>query len=205
MASPLLPFAAAVVKPYIETHSIGRIWLAVAVVAGVIELAGVGRRRAEATKRDRGSQVMLRVCTGIGIVLVLVSPRLLPEAEIRPPLDPVIVGMVVFAVGEALRVWSKVALGRYFTYTVQTSSDQPVITTGPYRVLRHPSYTGILLIAIGAGAVFGNWLGLGVLTLMTLVGLVYRIYVEEKALLEELGDRYRIYAEHHKRLIPFVW
>jgi protein-S-isoprenylcysteine O-methyltransferase Ste14 len=80
-----------------------------------------------------------------------------------------------------------------------------VITSGPYRSLRHPSYTGILLIVIGAGAVWGNWLGLGVLTLMTLVGLVYRIHVEEKALLEELGERYRTYAEHHKRLIPFVW
>jgi protein-S-isoprenylcysteine O-methyltransferase Ste14 len=54
--------------------------------------------------------------------------------------------------------------------------------------------------------VCGNWLGLGVLTLMTSVGLVYRIDVGERALLEgELGDRYRIYAEHHKRLIPFVW
>jgi protein-S-isoprenylcysteine O-methyltransferase Ste14 len=86
-----------------------------------------------------------------------------------------------------------------------TSSDQPVITSGPYRFLRHPSYSGMLLISIGAGAAWGNWLGLGVLTLMTLVGLTYRIYVEEKALLEELGDRYRTYADHHKRLIPFVW
>jgi protein-S-isoprenylcysteine O-methyltransferase Ste14 len=117
----------------------------------------------------------------------------------------VIAGIVIFSAGEALRVSAKVALGRYFTYTVMTSSDQPVITSGPYRSLRHPSYTGILLIVIGAGAVWGNWLGLGVLTLMTLVGLVYRIHVEEKALLEELGERYRTYAEHHKRLIPFVW
>jgi protein-S-isoprenylcysteine O-methyltransferase Ste14 len=102
-------------------------------------------------------------------------------------------------------VWSKVALGRYFTYTVQTSSDQPVITSGPYRFVRHPSYTGILLIAIGIGAALGNWLGLGALTLLTLVALAYRIHVEEIALLEDLGDRYRTYAEHHKRLIPFVW
>jgi protein-S-isoprenylcysteine O-methyltransferase Ste14 len=86
-----------------------------------------------------------------------------------------------------------------------TSSDQPVITSGPYRWLRHPSYTGILLIAIGAGAAWGNWLGLGVLTLMTLVALVYRIRVEERALLEELGDSYRTYADLHRRLIPFIW
>jgi len=181
------------------------VWLAVAVTAGVIELVGVGRRRAEATKKDGGSQIVIRLCVIPAVIMLVLSPRIAPAAEIRPPLVSVVVGIVVFWAGEALRVWSKVALGRYFTYSVMTSSDQPVITSGPYRFLRHPSYSGMLLISIGAGAAWGNWLGLGVLTLMTLVGLTYRIYVEEKALLEELGDRYRTYAEHHKRLIPFVW
>ncbi|MFZ0171814.1 MAG: isoprenylcysteine carboxylmethyltransferase family protein [Acidimicrobiales bacterium] len=205
MTSATLPIVAAVLKPYVETHPIGPLWVAVVVVAGVIELAGAGRRRVEATKRDRGSQVVLRICEIPGVVLLLLSPRIAPAAEIRPPLVSVVVGIVVFSSGEALRVWAKVALGRYFTYTVQTSSDQPVITSGPYRFLRHPAYSGILLIAIGAGAVWGNWLGLGALTLLTLVGLIYRIRVEEKALLEDLGDSYRTYAEHHKCLIPFVW
>jgi protein-S-isoprenylcysteine O-methyltransferase Ste14 len=86
-----------------------------------------------------------------------------------------------------------------------TSSDQPVITGGPYRILRHPSYTGILLIVIGVGAVLGNWLGLVVIAATTAAGLGYRIHVEETALLAELGERYRVYADQHKRLIPFVW
>jgi protein-S-isoprenylcysteine O-methyltransferase Ste14 len=86
-----------------------------------------------------------------------------------------------------------------------TSSDQPVITNGPYRFVRHPSYTGTLLIVVGIGALWGNWLGLGALTVLSAVGVAYRISVEEKALLGELGDRYRTYAEHHKRLLPFVW
>ena len=51
----------------------------------------------------------------------------------------------------------------------------------------------------------GNWLGLAALTVATFIGLAYRINVEEKALIEDLGDRYRTYAEHHKRLIPFIW
>jgi protein-S-isoprenylcysteine O-methyltransferase Ste14 len=170
-----------------------------------VELAGAFRRREEATKRDRGSRIVLRLCSAPAVVLLIYSPRIAPAAEIRPALVSVTVGILVFAAGEALRIWSKVALGRYFTYTVQTSGDQPVISSGPYRLLRHPSYTGLLLIALGAGAAWGNWLGLGVLALMTLVGLIYRIRVEERALLEELGDRYRIYAEHHKRLVPFIW
>jgi protein-S-isoprenylcysteine O-methyltransferase Ste14 len=205
MTSPSLPTLAAFVKPYVETHPIGAVWLVVSVTAALIELSGVGRRREEAVKKDGGSRIVLRVCLIPAIVLLKLSPKIAPAATIHPPLVSVIVGIVVFSSGEGIRIWSKVTLGRYFTYTVQTSSDQPVITSGPYRFVRHPSYTGILLIAIGAGFVWGNWLGLAVLTLLTLVGVTYRIYVEEKALLEELGDRYRTYAEHHKRLIPFVW
>lgn len=193
------------VKPYFQTHAIAGVWVVVAAAAGVIELAGVLRRRAEATKRDRGSLIVLRVCTIPAAVLLVVSPRIAPALEIRPPLVSVLIGIVLFSVGEALRVWSKVALGRYFTYTVQTSSDQPVITTGPYRAVRHPSYTGILLIVLGVGAVWGNWLGLAVLLAATTIGVRYRIHVEEHALLDDLGDRYRDYTEHHKRLIPFLW
>ena len=61
------------------------------------------------------------------------------------------------------------------------------------------------MIVIGIGFAYGNWLGLGVLVVLTFVGIRYRIHVEEKALLEDLGDRYRAYAANHKRLIPFVW
>jgi protein-S-isoprenylcysteine O-methyltransferase Ste14 len=192
-------------KPYVETHAIGGVWLAVAIATVLIELVGALRRRPEATKRDRGSLIVLRVCILPAVVLLTLSPRIAPAFEIRPPLVSVIVGIVLFSAGEAMRVWSKLALGRYFTYTVQTSSDQPVITSGPYRFLRHPSYTGILLMVIGAGAVWGNWLGWAALVAAIAAGLAYRIHVEEQALLEELGDRYRQYADHHKRLIPFVW
>jgi protein-S-isoprenylcysteine O-methyltransferase Ste14 len=193
------PIAAAVVKPYFETHSIGVVWGVVAIAVLVVELAGALRRRPGATKRDRGSLIVLRVCTVPALVLLGLSPRIAPALEIRPPLGSVIIGLVIFSAGEGLRVWSKLALGQYFTYTVMTSSDQPVITSGPYRILRHPSYTGILLIVLGVGAVWGNWLGLGALVASSALGLGYRIHVEEHALLQELGDPYR------KRLIPFVW
>jgi protein-S-isoprenylcysteine O-methyltransferase Ste14 len=197
--------ASTLVRPYVSHHAIGIVWIIVALAALVIELSGAFRRRSEATNRDRGSQIVLRLCTIPAVIVLIYSPRILPSAEMSPPLVWAIAGIAVFAAGEALRVWAKTALGRYFTYTVQTSADQPVVTSGPYRVLRHPSYTGILLIAIGIGSVEGNWLGLGVLAVMTTVGLMYRIRVEEKALLQDLGERYRAYAEHHKRLIPFVW
>jgi protein-S-isoprenylcysteine O-methyltransferase Ste14 len=192
-------------ESYVDTHAIGMVWFTVAAASGVIELVGAVRRRAEATRHDRGSQFVLRLCVVPGVIVLLRSPNIAPGAEIRPALVTVVIGIVLFAAGEALRVWAKLTLGRYFTYAVMTSGDQPVITSGPYQFVRHPSYTGVLLLAIGAGFVEANWLGLAALTLTTLVGLLYRIRVEERALLEELDEKYRSYAEHHARLIPFVW
>jgi protein-S-isoprenylcysteine O-methyltransferase Ste14 len=107
--------------------------------------------------------------------------------------------------GLVLRGWSFKALGQYFTHTVMVSSDQPVIATGPYRVLRHPSYTGIVLASIGAGLASANWAGLAGGLVPTLAFLLWRIHVEENALATTLGERYRVYAAQHKRLVPLVW
>jgi protein-S-isoprenylcysteine O-methyltransferase Ste14 len=175
------------------------------VVTIVIELAGFARQRPEATSRDRGSWEFARICQVPAIVLLILSPRILPSADVHPANGCLIAAIVAICAGEGLRIWAKVVLGRYFTYTVMTSKDQPVITAGPYRFVRHPSYTGLLLIVISLGAAFGNWLGLGIALVLSFVGLYYRIRVEEKALLEELGEKYRRYAETHKRLVPFVW
>ena len=116
-----------------------------------------------------------------------------------------VVGMGILVAGVALRVWSFYSLGRYFTFTVQTSGDQPVITGGPYRVIRHPSYAGLLLAVTGVGLLIGNWLSVISLTVAMACGLVFRIRVEERALLVNLGDDYRDYAATHKRLVPFIW
>jgi len=107
--------------------------------------------------------------------------------------------------GLVLRGWSFKVLGEYFTHTVMVSSDQPVVATGPYRVLRHPSYTGIILIATGIGLAAANWADLAGLLLITLPPLLWRIHVEENALKATVGDRYRTYAASHKRLVPLVW
>jgi protein-S-isoprenylcysteine O-methyltransferase Ste14 len=195
----------AAVSPYVETHSIGVVFYAVLVASGVVEVAGAARQRPEATSKDRGSRLVLRLCLVPGAVFLALSSRIAPGAEIQPPLAGVLAGTALVAAGELMRVWAKATLGRYFTYTVMTSGDQPVITGGPYRWLRHPSYTGVLLIAAGVGAAIGNWLGLGVLFVMAFVGVGYRVHVEERALLEEMGDRYREFAASRKRVVPFVW
>jgi protein-S-isoprenylcysteine O-methyltransferase Ste14 len=205
MTSSPAPAVATLLRPYAANHLIGVLWLIAFIGYGTIEFAGALRSRAEATRRDRGSFILLQICVIPGAILMVLAPSIAPGAEIRPALVTAIVGLVIFASGESLRVWAKVALGRYFTYRVMTSTDQPVITSGPYRFVRHPSYTGILLIAIGISVGWGNWLGVAGLTVATAVALAYRIRVEERALLDDLGDRYHTYAKNHKRLIPLVW
>ncbi|MFG2908592.1 methyltransferase family protein [Kitasatospora sp. NPDC048286] len=96
-------------------------------------------------------------------------------------------------------------MGRYFTFTVRTSPDQPVITTGPYRLVRHPGYSGVLLAVAGVGLVIGNWLSLLALTAAVTVGVVHRIRVEERALLRAVGERYGAYARGRRRLVPGLW
>jgi protein-S-isoprenylcysteine O-methyltransferase Ste14 len=112
---------------------------------------------------------------------------------------------VLFWAGVWLRLWSFRTLGRYFTLTVQTSADQPVSADGPYRVIRHPGYAGLLLVIIAIGLFIGNWWSLLCLTVAALGGLVFRIRVEERALMRNLGDRYGGYAATRRRLVPFLW
>ncbi len=114
-------------------------------------------------------------------------------------------GLGLLWAARALRQWSFWTLGRYFTFTVQTSSDQAVITSGPYRFVRHPAYSALLLAAAAGGLYVGNWLSLVALVAAVTAGLVYRITVEERALSNDVGAAYREYAATHKRLVPFVW
>jgi protein-S-isoprenylcysteine O-methyltransferase Ste14 len=101
-----------------------------------------------------------------------------------------------------IRVWSVIVLGRSFRTTVEVDAAQPVVTRGPYRWVRHPSYTGLLLIAAGYGLAFGTWPGLVLCLVLPGVAILRRIGVEETELTRVLGDPYRDYRDRTKRLIP---
>ena len=85
-----------------------------------------------------GSEVLFRLIVGVGALAAGVLARVAPSATIRPAAVAEWIGLVLFWGGISLRLWSFHTLGRYFTFTVQTSSDQPVIADGPYRLIRHP-------------------------------------------------------------------
>jgi protein-S-isoprenylcysteine O-methyltransferase Ste14 len=206
MIVPVNQLHVGAVVPYFQTRPAAlAVWLLVNLASFGFEFIQWQQRRAEASKTDKGSLRLLLACTAGGIVWLGLAPRVAPAAAIQPSSAAFAIGLTMFLAGFVMRRWSEMTLGRYFTFTVMTSTNQPVITSGPYRFVRHPGYTGVLLVVIGAGLVNGNWAGLAGWTLLVLLPLLYRIHVEENALLVALGDRYREYAAHHKRLLPLVW
>jgi protein-S-isoprenylcysteine O-methyltransferase Ste14 len=118
---------------------------------------------------------------------------------------PVVVGAAILLAGAAFRIWAIVILGRFFTLTVTMQPGHRIVEDGPYRRLRHPSYTGLLAALAGFGLALGNWLSLLALTVLPLVGVLLRIRAEESALVRALGDGYRAYAARADRLIPGIW
>jgi protein-S-isoprenylcysteine O-methyltransferase Ste14 len=199
-------------KPYFDTnHAVGLLLLLLTLAWLTME----GAKYSQQLEHPRpgairvGSVMAWRIsivaCAVVTNVALYVAPHLVPGAEIRPAAVAGGAGLGLMVAGIALRGWSFLTLGEYFTFTVQVSDDQQVVKTGPYRLLRHPSYAGILLICLGVGLAGANWVGLAVLVLVPLALLLYRIHIEERALLTTLGDRYRDYALGRKRLIPLVW
>jgi protein-S-isoprenylcysteine O-methyltransferase Ste14 len=194
-------------KPYFDTnHLAGLLLLVVTLGWGMMEISHAGRAREGATKvggGGRGFAVLPSLL--VATVLLHLAPRMVPAAAIRPGAGAFAVGMVILVAGLVLRGWSIMTLGEYFTGAVAVSADQRVVTVGPYRVLRHPSYTGLLLALAGLGLTAANWVSFAGVVVLPLAAVLWRIHAEERALLATLGDRYRAYAAQHKRLIPLVW
>jgi protein-S-isoprenylcysteine O-methyltransferase Ste14 len=196
------------INAYFETDRVaGLLFLVIISAWGMMELSQRSQASREGATRIGGTagRIAFLACIIAGTAVADLTPRVFPAAAIRPAVGSFAAGLVVLLAGLVLRGWSFKALGQYFTHVVMVSSDQPVVATGPYRVLRHPSYTGIILIVTGIGLAAANWADLAGLLLITLPPLLWRIHVEENALRATVGDRYRAYAASHKRLVPLVW
>ena len=107
--------------------------------------------------------------------------------------------------GIVIRQWAIAVLGPFFTVDVRVHPGQTVVERGPYRWVRHPSYTGLIMTLVGVGLALGNWAALAVLAVVPTAALVVRIRVEERALLDGLGEPYRRFAASRKHLIPGLW
>lgn len=196
-------------QPYFATHAVGVLYFLVLLIwysAEIIMFFRQLRWRKGATRTaERGFWLFFGVSVITAITMLYLAPYIAPAAEIGHAGVAFAVGMVILIAGVTLRLWSFWSLGQYFTFTVKVSPDQPVVMSGPYRMLRHPGYAGGLLAMIGFGVLYRNWVSFAVIAALWLVIIAWRIRIEERALLAALDDRYRTYASHRKRLVPLVW
>jgi protein-S-isoprenylcysteine O-methyltransferase Ste14 len=117
------------------------------VVFLAFELRQALKRRPDAASSDRGSLIMLRIWIFVAAFLAYFAMARVPGAALPDGALLFALGIGLMWCGIGLRLWSFRTLGRYFTFTVMTSPDQRVVTNGPYRFLRHPSYLGIALVS----------------------------------------------------------
>jgi len=154
---------------------------------------------------DRGS---LRLLWGVILASVYLAfwlEHTLPQFSFGPRPIVEIAGFALFAAGISLRWYAIIVLGRFFTVNVAIAQDHRLIEAGPYRFVRHPSYTGSLLAFLGLGVCCGNWASLAALMIPILAVFLRRVQVEEAALVAVFGDRYRDYIRRTKRLIPAIY
>jgi protein-S-isoprenylcysteine O-methyltransferase len=157
-------------------------------------------------RRDRGAKRLLIALIWAGISLDFALSFRFPGAAIRGPRAALFYGGIcLMLAGFALRWYSISVLGRYFTFDVAIHAGHNVIEAGPYRYIRHPSYTGAILTVIGFGLALENWMGLAALLACIGIGYGYRISVEETALAEALGEEYIAYARRTRRLVPLMF
>ena len=157
-------------------------------------------------REDRGSMVVVIVAVTAGVGGGCAAAGLVPSAAIPDARWPIFVlGLTLMCAGIALRQWAIVLLGQFFTVDVRVHAGQTVVEWGPYRWLRHPSYTGMLVTFVGIGLALGNWAALTLLVVVPTAGLIVRIRAEERALVDGLGEPYRRFIATRARLIPGIW
>lgn len=159
------------------------------------------------TQSDGGSKVGLFIAMAIGVVVALAA-QTLPWLTISSPAPAwplFVLAALLLLIAAAGRLWAVRSLGRWFTTDVRTDSAQPVVDIGPYRWVRHPSYTAALLASVAIGLALDNWVSLAAMIVFPVLGFANRIRTEERALLSALGDAYREYARTHRRLVPGLW
>jgi protein-S-isoprenylcysteine O-methyltransferase Ste14 len=201
-----------VVKPLFEGSGVyGPIFIGAIALFGLQQLPALWHTlhrgsRSNGSSTDRGSFRAIQIGVLCGIVLGYLAAEHLAGATITTHRTaPFALGIAVMVVGTVLSAAAVLQLGRSFTVVVAVREGQPVVQTGVYRLLRHPSYTGQLLFFLGLALTLTNWVSIPAVLLPVVPAYAYRITVEEAALVQKLGSPYREHAARTWRLVPGIW
>jgi protein-S-isoprenylcysteine O-methyltransferase len=168
-------------------------------------LLATRRGKGEANSADRGTIRALWALIAGSCLAGFLLARHVTVLNWPVKLPIVCLATLLLVSGIALRIWAIRHLGRFFTVDVGIQQGHHVVEDGPYRFVRHPSYSGSLLALVGVGFLTFNWLGLFLIVTCTFLAYTLRIPVEEKAMLAQFGPQYAEYAARKKRLIPWIY
>jgi protein-S-isoprenylcysteine O-methyltransferase Ste14 len=176
-------------------------WIALEIAISV----GTRARRAKTNVQDQGTQVLLWVVIVLSLTArgwmrhLDLAGMHIGERWLRPG------SVVLLAAGLVVRITAIFTLGKWFTANVATHAAQKIQRAGPYRLVRHPSYLGMEIIFLAIGLYTHDWACLAVAFVPPTIAVLYRIHVEEAALLGAFGEEYADYMRTTKRLIPGVY
>jgi protein-S-isoprenylcysteine O-methyltransferase Ste14 len=110
--------------------------------------------------------------------------------------------VLITAIGLSFAVWARIHLGRNWSGTVTIKQEHELIGSGPYAIVRHPIYTGLLIAFIGSALGRGEWRGL-LAVLIAWVALWRKLQLEERWMAERFGEQYEYYCRQVPALVPF--
>jgi protein-S-isoprenylcysteine O-methyltransferase Ste14 len=190
-------------------HTLWKIlyWCWVAVELYVLFGTRVRRkdRSGDGKNPDRGSLIVLWVTIFSSITVASSIGALYKPTDMHAGQWLAAAAVLLLAAGLAIRVTAIYTLGKAFTANVNVHATQTVKQDGVFRYVRHPSYTGMLLIFLSLGCALHNWLSLAIVMLPPLAALLYRTHVEEAALSDAFGRQYIDYCQRTKRFVPGVY
>lgn len=176
------------------------LWCASEVLLNRLLRSGSGDKK----HQDRGSLLFMWMTISLAV-----SSGIICSAYIRLPLSNQgwlpYMGLGIIVSGMVVRFIAVWTLGKLFTVDVTIRDNHEIKTTGLYKIMRHPSYTGSILSFIGFGITLNNWLSLTAIVLFILMGFLYRMKVEEQNLLNHFGTDYVNYMKKTYRLIPWIY
>ena len=178
-------------------------WLVFLIVWGISSINA--KRDIRSKTLPRGA--MVRILFGLIIVVLVQIPDIRDFIEFHPLVsaNPVveITGVILCGLGIAFAIWARINLGKNWGMPMSLKEKPELVTAGPYKFVRHPIYTGVILAMIGSALVGGIiWI---VVCLFFCVYFVSSAFVEEKIMEGEFKDEYLQYKKKTKMLIPFIF
>jgi len=183
-------------------------WIVSEVVIGLVN--AVNRLRGPADNEDRFSYLAVSAAVLVTVFLAITawqSHGLIAGFGSVETLGPLLgwLGIACLVLGIAIRLAAVAALRRQFTTMVTIVAQHRLVDSGLYRRVRHPAYLGLLLSLLGFGLCSGNWVSLAAAIGLPLAAIVYRIRIEERALLRHFGQTYSEYVSRTHRLLPGIY